>query len=101
MRAHRTALSHPRRRRAALAPLCLLVCVVCFVLQHGRLAAAQARRTIEEAIIEVLEVRPGMVAAEIGAGNGSLAVKLTGLVGADGRVYANEIDPAMIELITK
>jgi predicted methyltransferase len=45
--------------------------------------AGEARR-----IFEIADVRAGMKVADIGAGEGYLAVRLAPLVGADGRVLA-------------
>jgi ubiquinone/menaquinone biosynthesis C-methylase UbiE len=49
------------------------------------------------AIAALLQLKPGMVAAEVGAGSGFLARTMAGLVGATGRVIATELDPKMVE----
>ena len=48
------------------------------------------------AIASLLQLKPGMVAAEIGAGSGFLARIMAGQVGSTGRVIATELAPAMI-----
>jgi cyclopropane fatty-acyl-phospholipid synthase-like methyltransferase len=48
------------------------------------------------AIASMLALKPGMTAAEIGAGSGFLARELVKLVGPDGRVIATELDDKMV-----
>jgi ubiquinone/menaquinone biosynthesis C-methylase UbiE len=50
-------------------------------------------------IMDTLGIRPGMVVAEIGAGNGRFAVRVAARVGDAGRVYANDIDPEALEFM--
>ena len=58
------------------------------------------RRSGEVAdLAKMLSVGTGAVVAEIGAGDGSAAVAFARLVGPDGRVYANELDPRQIARI--
>jgi SAM-dependent methyltransferase len=40
----------------------------------------------------VLGLKPGMSIADVGAGNGELTAALSAAVGANGRVYANDLD---------
>jgi predicted methyltransferase len=47
----------------------------------------------------VVELGPGMTVADIGAGDGSFAVELAAVVGAEGRVYATEIEAEKRETI--
>ena len=59
-------------------------------------------RDIEEnpdAAIAALELRPGDVVADVGAGSGYMTVRMARLVGPEGRVYATDIQPEMIELL--
>lgn len=46
-----------------------------------------------EQVIELAGVKPGMVVADIGAGEGYYTVRLAPLVGAEGRVLAQDIIP--------
>jgi ubiquinone/menaquinone biosynthesis C-methylase UbiE len=46
-----------------------------------------------------LEVKPGMHLADVGAGDGTHAVALAQRVGPSGRVYANEISAAQLEVL--
>ncbi len=43
-------------------------------------------------IMDIMDVGPGMVVGEIGAGNGRFAVKVAERVGPSGWVFANDID---------
>lgn len=45
-----------------------------------------------ETIMNVIEVKPGMTIAEIGAGNGRFIVRVARRVGKMGRVFANDIN---------
>jgi protein-L-isoaspartate O-methyltransferase len=48
------------------------------------------------AIAGLMDLKPGMVAADIGAGSGYLARLMAGLVGAEGKVIATELEPSMV-----
>lgn len=49
--------------------------------------------------IAALNIRPGQVIADIGAGSGYYTLRLADAVGARGRVYATDIQPEMLTLI--
>jgi SAM-dependent methyltransferase len=49
-----------------------------------------------EEAIEAINIRPGMVVAEVGAGVGYITVRLARRVGPTGKVYANDIQPEML-----
>jgi ubiquinone/menaquinone biosynthesis C-methylase UbiE len=51
--------------------------------------------------IDVLKIAKGSTVADIGAGSGYMTVKLAKKVGPNGKVFANDIQPAMIELLNK
>jgi ubiquinone/menaquinone biosynthesis C-methylase UbiE len=48
------------------------------------------------AIVGLMELKPGMVAADIGAGSGFLARVMAGQVGPTGTAIATELDPGMV-----
>ena len=50
-------------------------------------------------IVEVLDVDPGEVFADVGAGDGRFSVGLAKAVGDAGRIYANEVDPSDVAKI--
>jgi tRNA A58 N-methylase Trm61 len=47
------------------------------------------------AIAGLMQLKPGMTAADIGAGSGFLARLMAGHVGSTGRVIATELNPWM------
>jgi ubiquinone/menaquinone biosynthesis C-methylase UbiE len=49
--------------------------------------------------LELIGVRAGMVVADVGAGTGYMTIRLAKLVGPGGRVYATDIQPAMLRSI--
>ena len=51
--------------------------------------------------IDVLKITKGSTDADIGAGSGYMTVKLAKKVGPDGKVFANDIQPGMLELLTR
>ena len=81
--------------------LSLVLLILVVAIPSLEFALGQAKRSYEDEILELLEVRPGMIAAEIGAGNGDFALMLSVAVGSEGRVYANEIDPELDKLAKK
>ena len=51
--------------------------------------------------IDALDLKPGMVVADIGAGSGYYASRMAKRVGPSGRVYATDIQPGMIALLER
>ena len=51
--------------------------------------------------IEALDLRTGMTVADIGAGSGYYTVRMARKVGAEGRVYATDIQLGMLSLIQR
>ncbi|MBZ5612131.1 MAG: class I SAM-dependent methyltransferase [Acidobacteriia bacterium] len=47
--------------------------------------------------LEAIGIRRGMVVADVGAGVGYMSFKMARLVGAPGKVYANDVQPEMLE----
>ena len=65
---------------------------------------ADTEREQEEApskAIEALDLKPGMVIADIGAGSGYYTSRIAKKVAPSGRVYATDIQPGMIEILTR
>jgi ubiquinone/menaquinone biosynthesis C-methylase UbiE len=52
-----------------------------------------------ELSLRLLEVAPGSVVADIGAGSGYYSSRLARMVGPSGRVYANDIQQAMLDIV--
>ncbi len=51
--------------------------------------------------LSVLKIPKGASVADIGAGSGYITVKLAARVGPTGRVFANDVQPQMLELIAR
>ena len=68
-------------------------------------AAAQDNASDTAKLIEVLQLKPGSVVAEIGAGRGDLTVAIAKHVGPSGRVYTSELGEerlrALRDVVTK
>ena len=61
-------------------------------------------RMIEEApdeAIRVLRIAPGSTVADIGAGSGYITMLLAAAVGPGGRVFANDVQPEMLEMLRR
>lgn len=50
-----------------------------------------------ERALDLIAVQPGMTVADVGAGTGYMTLRIAKRVGVDGKVYANEIQPEMLE----
>ncbi len=50
-------------------------------------------------LLDSLNLKPGMTVADIGAGTGYFSRRIAGRVGSDGRVYAVDIQPEMLEIL--
>jgi predicted methyltransferase len=74
-----------------LAAAAALVCVTA-AAGYAQGNAATAVYRYRAAIAALLQLKPGMVAAEVGAGPAVLASELTPLVGANGRVVTGTLD---------
>jgi predicted methyltransferase len=51
--------------------------------------------------LDALELKPGMVVADIGAGSGYYSSRIAKRIGPTGRVYATDIQPGMIEILER
>ncbi len=54
-----------------------------------------------DAAVEALGLKPGMMVADVGAGTGYMSIKLARKVGPTGKVYANDIQPEMLDMLRK
>ena len=64
----------------------------------------RAEREAEEEptrALAILQVAPGSVVADIGAGSGYFTERLARVVGPSGRIYATDIQPGMLDLLRR
>ena len=69
---------------------------------HGAEWLERPERAVEERpelLLSVLELKPGMKVADVGAGTGYYSWRMAQRVGAGGTVYAVDIQPEMIKLL--
>lgn len=52
-----------------------------------------------DVVMDILNIRPGLVIGEVGAGRGRVTVHLAARVGAGGKIYANDIDAAALDYL--
>jgi ubiquinone/menaquinone biosynthesis C-methylase UbiE len=98
------------------ASLRTLVAIVLFAatggaVQHARLFPPENLGMLEgpdrdayqrpDQIMDALQIAEGSVVADLGAGGGWFTVRLSRRVGPNGRVYAEDIQPQMIEAIKR
>jgi SAM-dependent methyltransferase len=50
-------------------------------------------------VLDALELRPGQAVADLGCGSGYYAFRMGELVGSDGRVFAVDIEPRMLDFV--
>jgi SAM-dependent methyltransferase len=81
-------------RARALVPALMLIAT--FALTGCSHKQADADR-----LAAMLQIRPGMVVADVGAGSGWMTVMMGGLVGPKGHVFSTEIDPRELHKIRR
>jgi SAM-dependent methyltransferase len=57
------------------------------------------REELPEIALNAMGVKAGMTVADVGAGTGYFALRLARRVGPGGRVYANDIQPEMLDML--
>ena len=81
------------------------IVVVAGVWRFGRTAAFHflplAWTGEADRLAAVLQIRPGMTVADIGAGTGRMAFELARRIGPDGRMLATELDPGKRETLAR
>jgi ubiquinone/menaquinone biosynthesis C-methylase UbiE len=71
---------------------------------HGASWLERSARHLEEdpeRAIELLNLKPGMMVADVGAGSGYFTRRMAPQIVPGGKVYANDIQPEMLELLRK
>jgi len=64
--------------------------------QNAAQNAADAER-----VVKALDLRPGAIVAELGAGDGALTVLIARIVGDAGRVFSNEVSTDRVQQISR
>jgi len=65
----------------------------------GLAQPAQQNGADAERLIRVLDVRPGSIVGEVGAGDGELTIAMAKAVGGAGRVFTNEVNKDRVRAI--
>ena len=60
---------------------------------------SREREEAPDQALTLIGIQPGMVVADVGAGTGYMTVRLAVLVGPGGKVYANDLQPDMLQAI--
>ena len=63
--------------------------------------AAREQEEAPDRALALIGIQPGSTIADIGAGSGYMTVRIARMVGPAGRVYATDIQPAMLQLIER
>lgn len=97
--------------RQAVVTLLLAAASLASAPQHGRLFDPKDLGLLEgpdrdawqrpDQIMDALRIADGSVVADLGAGGGWFTVRLARRVGPNGRVYAEDVQPQMIESIER
>jgi len=74
------------------ALLIAIVALLCSGSVHG------AESEIDH-LVQILQVKPGSVVADVGAGSGEISIAMARRVGPQGRVYSTEINPKLVDKI--
>lgn len=77
-----------------------------FVLTLAVIAAPAAQDPAQNAadaerVIKALDLGPGTVVAELGAGEGELTVLVAKAIGETGRIFSNEVNPERVQQISR
>ena len=60
---------------------------------------ARAAEEAPDLALSLIGIAPGQSVADIGAGTGYMTLRLSRLVGPQGRVYANDVQPALLTVL--
>jgi len=97
--------------RAVLCAAFVVAAVMTGAAQHSRLFPPTKLGELEgpdredwqqpDRIMDALRIGEGSVVADLGAGGGWFTIRLARRVGPNGRVYAEDVQPQMIEAISR
>ena len=63
--------------------------------------AERDREEDPDLAIRLLRIQKGATVADVGAGSGNITIRLAKQVGPMGKVYANDIQPGMLDILQK
>ena len=63
--------------------------------------ADREREEAPDRALQLVGITSGMTVADVGAGSGYMTMRIAKLVGPAGKVYANDLQPAMLQLIVE
>lgn len=97
--------------KAAIAAAMVCLAIATVSAQHARLFPPTKLGELEgpdredwqqpERIMDALQIGEGSVVADLGAGGGWFTIRLARRVGPNGRVYAEDVQPQMIQAISR
>jgi predicted methyltransferase len=61
--------------------------------------SARVQEEQPDKALELIGITPGMVVADVGAGTGYMTIRLARLVGPTGKVYANDLQRPMLQIV--
>jgi ubiquinone/menaquinone biosynthesis C-methylase UbiE len=61
--------------------------------------ASREQEEEPERALDLIGITPGSIVADVGAGGGYMTVRIARRVGAAGKVYANDVQPAMLRAL--
>lgn len=98
-------------RKLALAAFACVLAISSVAAQHARLFPPEDLGLLEgpdrddwqqpDRLMDALQIGDGSVVADLGAGGGWFTIRLARRVGPNGRVYAEDVQPQMIEAISR
>ena len=77
-----------RHSRCLLAVFCATIVLLCCA--HARAAESEI-----DHLVQILQLKPGSIVADVGAGSGEVSIAIAERVGPLGRVYSTEINPTI------
>ena len=101
MRSVRLAGSSTGSARSRVNPRAIVGVGLLLLFLAPVATAQRTKPTVDEGVLELLNLAPGMSAADVGAGAGELALLMAERVGAEGRVFANEISESLVDKIDR
>jgi SAM-dependent methyltransferase len=64
-------------------------------------AAAHSLESEIDRLVQILQIKPGSIVADVGAGSGQISIAIAKQVGTQGRVYSTEINPKLVDQIRR